>query len=81
MAIKHYIITIDESAMTDALRAQLEALGAEVQEEPIEELDPATAQAIDEALAASARGEKVRTWKEVKAEIEQRRAARNRQSH
>ncbi len=79
MAIKHYILTIDESAMTDELRAQLEALGAEVKEEPIEELDPATAHAIDEALAASARGEKGRPWAEVKAEILQRRAERKRQ--
>ena len=59
MAIKHYIITIDESAMTDALRAQLEALGAEVQEVPIEELDLPEDKALEmiNTSTSSSRGE------------------------
>ena len=68
MAIKQYILTIDDTALTDELRKLLSSKGAELHEAPIEELDPETAKAIDTGLAAIARGERGKPWQQVKAE-------------
>ena len=79
MATKTYLLTIEETELTDELRALLERKGAYLQEEePVEQLDPETAKQIDEGLEAIQQGEKGQPWKEIRDELAQRRANRSR---
>ena len=78
MALKQYILTIDESAMTDELRHLLESKGAEVHEEPIEELDlpEEEAQQILKRIEEFEQGHDFKTWQQVEEEVQAYRTKR-----
>ena len=80
MATKTYLLTIDESELTDELRALLERKGAYLQEEPIEELHlpPDVERQLLEDMDAAERGDfsGFKSWEQVKAELEAWKAKR-----
>ena len=78
MAIKQYILTIDDTALTDELRQLLSSKGAELHEAPIEELDIPEAEARKIALVMdeAAKGKRYKSWQQVKAESRAYRAQR-----
>ena len=72
MASKTYLLTIEESELTDELRALLERKGAYLQEEPIEELHlpPEVEKQLIEDIDAAERGEGLMSITEAKAKLQ-----------
>ena len=77
MATKTYLLTIEETELTDELRALLERKGAYLQEEPIEELHlpEQEAQAIARRMDEAENGRSFKSWKQVREEVRAYRAS------